>query len=103
MFTIVDPPTKGTFVRDGNKSLPVEAFTFTDIEDGRIAYQPSELYYGLVDNAEIQIDADNVQSARFRSRRCSDPEYTFSLLKKIFFSEEKGVNIKFAKQSEHDK
>lgn len=41
-------------------------FTYNDVVNGRLFYLPFETDVALLDFAELQLDADDIQPARFR-------------------------------------
>uniref|UniRef100_A0A0M3IIB6 Chondroitin sulfate proteoglycan 4 n=1 Tax=Ascaris lumbricoides TaxID=6252 RepID=A0A0M3IIB6_ASCLU len=65
-FLVIEPPTMGRLVMDGNVNDSVVFFTLADVHNGRLFYMPFEVDGETTDSTELQLDADGIQPARFR-------------------------------------
>uniref|UniRef100_A0A914R279 Uncharacterized protein n=1 Tax=Parascaris equorum TaxID=6256 RepID=A0A914R279_PAREQ len=65
-FLVIEPPTMGRLVMDGNVNDSVVFFTLADVHNGRLFYMPFEVDGETTDSIELQLDADGIQPARFR-------------------------------------
>ncbi|VDM50505.1 unnamed protein product [Toxocara canis] len=65
-FLVIDPPSLGRLIMDGNVNESVMFFTLSDVHNGRLFYMPFETDGEKTDSIELQLEADGVQPARFR-------------------------------------
>lgn len=65
-FLVTESPRFGRFVLSSNVDQFVEFFTYNDIVNNGLSYVPNRTDVMILDFAELELNADEIQPARFR-------------------------------------